>query len=500
VLLPMQVQLLRINTVTRADVSEEALPTVSPYQAVTFPFTPAQTQVLLEAYAADILAKVVSKRALLALAPPPPVGARSAIEMEGGGRLRIAYLSSDFGDHTTGVNVAGIFRAHSVARVRVYAYATSPDDGSATRRRIEAESHVFRDVHDLSDAQMAFAINADGVHVLVDMNGHTLGARSHVVALQPAPLTLFDQGFAGSSGGIVSYLNADRISAPPELANFYTEALLYMPVFSNPLNDHRRVFPAFDTPRPRPPSPATRAALLGLPPETFVYACFNSAYKFCPAVFDAFAKILKRTAQHSAAALWLLQWPGVEPNLRRRASTVGLAAEQLVFSPLLPQESHLETKSEATDLFLDTFSFNGHGTVSQMLWAAVPTLTLPKQRLGQRIGAALVANSAVAELVARTEADYVAIAQACATRRGRVLVRGMRQRLHESRASSALFDLPRYVRDYERLLHTAWDAHQSRAPEGGGAGISGEARTSATGPGRAAGGRRKEFHVVVAGS
>ena len=131
----MQVQLLRINTVTRADVSEEALPTVSPYQAVTFPFTPAQTQVLLEAYAADILAKVVSTRALLALAPPPPVGARSAIEMEGGGRLRIAYLSSDFGDHTTGVNVAGIFRAHSVARVRVYAGLVAAVEAKSFWRR-----------------------------------------------------------------------------------------------------------------------------------------------------------------------------------------------------------------------------------------------------------------------------------------------------------------------------------------------------------------------------
>ena len=57
----------------------------------------------------------------------------------------------------------------------MYCYATSVSDGSATRGRIEGEADVFRDLHDLSDAQMAFAINADGVHVLVDMNGHTLG-------------------------------------------------------------------------------------------------------------------------------------------------------------------------------------------------------------------------------------------------------------------------------------------------------------------------------------
>ena len=46
-----------------------------------------------------------------------------------------------------------------------------------------------------------------------------------MVALRPAPLTVFDQGFAGSSGGIVSLLNADAVSAPPEYAHFYTGLL-----------------------------------------------------------------------------------------------------------------------------------------------------------------------------------------------------------------------------------------------------------------------------------
>jgi hypothetical protein len=55
-------------------VSEEALASVSPYQAVTFPFTPAQTKLLVEQYAADILRKVRAAKAALSLAPPPPVG------------------------------------------------------------------------------------------------------------------------------------------------------------------------------------------------------------------------------------------------------------------------------------------------------------------------------------------------------------------------------------------------------------------------------------------
>jgi len=87
------------------------------------------------------------------LAPPPPVGPQgvggSTEGGGGGGLLRIAYLSSDFGDHTTGVNIGGIFKEHDSSRVKVFGYATSEDDGSAVRQRIERECHLFRDLHEL---------------------------------------------------------------------------------------------------------------------------------------------------------------------------------------------------------------------------------------------------------------------------------------------------------------------------------------------------------------
>jgi hypothetical protein len=83
--------------------------------------------------------------------------------------------------------------------------------------------------------------------------------------------------------------------------------------------------------------------------------------------------------------------------------------------------------------------------------------------------------------------------QACATKRGRVRVSEMRRRLHESRATSPLFDISRYASDYERLLHNAWDAY--------------EATTSATGDGSVGSSsgdgnqsRLKEFHTVVSSS
>ncbi len=36
--------------------------------------------------------------------------------------------------------------------------------------------------------QVADRINADGIHVLVNMNGYTKGARNELFALRPAPI------------------------------------------------------------------------------------------------------------------------------------------------------------------------------------------------------------------------------------------------------------------------------------------------------------------------
>lgn len=439
------VRLLHHDTITRADPSEEATPSVSPYQAITFPFTAYETLQVLGSYGCDIVEKARKIASLLTIAPPPPI--------DEGTRFRVAYLSSDFGEHTTGVNVVGIFKQHNRDRVHVFAYATSPPDGSRTRKRTESEAETFRDLTELSSLQMAFAINADGIHVLVDLNGHTLGACSHVVALQPAPITIFDQGFAGSSGGVATHFNADKASLPPEYAYHYTEQLMYMPHFSNPLNDHRETFGYLAERQSRldyPPGP------IGLPEDKFIFGCFNTAYKYSPGVLDAWAEVLRG---NSNASLWLLRWPEVEENLRSEARARGVSDEAVAFTPVLPKETHLRYKAALTDVFLDTFAFNGHGTVSQMLWAGVPSISLPAERIGQRIASALLLSSPAAPFIARDEADYVALALAVSDPRNHPQVQQVREQIHAERMTTPLFDIKRFVSDYERLLRIVWEAY-----------------------------------------
>jgi protein O-GlcNAc transferase len=96
----------------------------------------------------------------------------------------------------------------------------------------------------LSDnGQAADRINQDGIHILVNMNGYTKGARNEIFALKPAPIQVMWLGYPGTSGAdYMDYIITDKITSPLHLADHYSEKLAFMP-HTFFVGDHRYMFP-----------------------------------------------------------------------------------------------------------------------------------------------------------------------------------------------------------------------------------------------------------------
>ena len=130
---------------------------------------------------------------------------------------------------------------------RIAAYSHGPDDGSGYRRAIEQSCDQFTDLTGMDDEQAAGRIAADGVDILVDLNGHTTGARTEICALRPAPLQISYLGFPGSSGaGFMDYIVGDDIVTPAECAPHFSEKFLRMPDSYYVTNDAERRVDIFD--------------------------------------------------------------------------------------------------------------------------------------------------------------------------------------------------------------------------------------------------------------
>ncbi|HEX5270038.1 MAG TPA: hypothetical protein VFW33_06115, partial [Gemmataceae bacterium] len=83
------------------------------------------------------------------------------------------------------------------------------------------------------------------------------------------------------------------------------------------------------------------------------------------------------------------------------------------------RKGHAETGYLAAyneiDVCLDTFPYSGGTTTCESLWMGVPVVTLTGETMVSRSTAMMVSRAGLAELVARTPADYVAIARRLAS-------------------------------------------------------------------------------------
>jgi protein O-GlcNAc transferase len=356
-------------------------------------------------------------------------------------RIRIGYLSSDFQALPTAFLSVGIFEHHDRGRFDIIGYSAYPDDGSAIRQRLAQAFDRFVDVSGLSDARAAQVIHADGLDVLVGLDGLTPYARPKILAYRPAPIQLNYLGYTGTIGAdFIDYIIVDRFVVAPEQQPFFAERLVHLPDCYQCNDDKREISPA--TP--------SRAAC-GLPERAFVFCCFNDSYKITPGFFDIWMRLLRAVP---GSVIWLgARQTIVKASLAREAAARSIAPERLVFAERLPLLSEHLARHRVADLFLDTLPFNAHTTASDALWAGLPVLTCAGTTFAGRVAGSLLQAIGLAELVTTSLEEYEALALRL-VREPELLAR-LRARLAENRLSFPLFDTARSTRAleaaYERM-------------------------------------------------
>jgi predicted O-linked N-acetylglucosamine transferase (SPINDLY family) len=234
-------------------------------------------------------------------------------------RLRIGYLSFDFHEHATAYLIAGLLEAHDRAHFETIALSYGLHGPSPMRVRLEGAVDRFVDLGTTSDEDAAERIRELGIHILVDLKGFTGGARTGILARQPAPVQVNFLGYPGTMGAdYVQYLVADRLLIQNVDERHYAEAVIFMPACYQP-NDSRRPLPAQVPPRSE----------FGLPEHGFVFCCFNNLYKITPPTFDSWLDLLLRVP---ASVLWLLEGTQTAMHrLRSMAQSHGVASTRVVF-------------------------------------------------------------------------------------------------------------------------------------------------------------------------
>ncbi|KAI5235459.1 TPR-like protein [Aureobasidium subglaciale] len=475
-------------------------PTVLPFHTFTCPVSAKQVRLISERNAYRISTLTLRMPWLPADVYPPPAPPSPEI--------RVGYVSSDFNNHPLAHLMQSVFGLHNRRRVEAFCYATTVSDNSPYRRKIEEESPHFHDASNWTNERLIDQIISDGIHILVNLNGYTRGARNEVFAARPAPIQMSFMGFAGTLGAEwCDYLLADDTAVPPSTLrpwrrNLDVEDRLIHEAKSEEGNwvyaenlvfcrdtffccDHRQSAPDSEERSVTWEEEQTRRWEMrkeifpSLADDVVIFGNFNQLYKIEPTTFRTWLRIL---AQVPNSILWLLRFPDVgEVHLKRTAEAwagAGVAA-RIVFTDVAPKHLHI-SRARVCDLFLDTPECNAHTTAADCLWSGTPLLTLPRYeyKMCSRMAASIlkgalpktpvdVREAAERDLIASSDTEY----EEMAIRLGKGLVyplsgpdfgKGqgrlveLRKVLTESRWTSALFDTARWTRDLEDAYEEVW--------------------------------------------
>ena len=354
--------------------------------------------------------------------------------------LRIGYVSPDLCRHPVGWFLVQALAHRDRAQFHVTAYSSRriEDDLTATIRGLVDR---WRAVAALDDETLALQIRADGIDILVDLAGHTMGHRLAVLARRAAPVQASWIGWIDTTGlPTIDHLISDAVEVPPGSDGSFTEDVVRLPTGA------MCYAPPADAPAVAPPP-----AALGRPPT---FGCFNNLAKVNDRVLALWAEVLAAVPE---ARLLLkskaLGDPEVADAYAGRFGALGIARERLILEGRSPHATMLARYGDV-DVALDPFPYSGGLTSVEALWMGVPVVTLAGDRMVARQTAGFLTTIGRTEWIAGDAETYVAIASGL-VRDPERLARG-REEQRARMAASPLVDGAKFTPALEAAYRAMW--------------------------------------------
>jgi len=354
-------------------------------------------------------------------------------------RLRVAYASPDFANHSCAYFLAPLLAAHDRQAVEVFAYSDvgAPDGVTAAFKALNLQ---WRDMAGKSDDAFVAQARADAIDVLVDCAGHTTGNRLTAFAHRAAPVQVTWLGYPASTGLdcfdarlVDAITDPDGALASEDLVRVPGGFLAYLP-------------PPF-APDPGPPPFETAGRI--------TFGSFNNLPKLTSRTVAMWAPVMRAVPDSRL----VVKAKGLDENATRERYVAmfqaqGLDVSRVEFTGFVGDIGAHIARYRTIDVALDTFPYNGTTTTCEALWMGVPVVTLAGDRHAARVGASLLDRVGLGDLVAADPADFARIAALLAADRQRLAA--LRGNLRARMAASPLCDGRRLAREFESVYRNMW--------------------------------------------
>ena len=302
----------------------------------------------------------------------------------------------------------------------------------------------FHDVHAMPHKEIALLARSLEIDIAADLGGLTEEARTDIFAMSAAPIQLSYIGFLGTmAADYYDYLIADPVMIPEESQQHYAEKIVYLPSFQ--VNDSKDL----------PPDITLTRQDVGLPESGFVFCCFNNTYKFTPAIFDSWARILN--AVEDSVLVVFASNETSKVNLTKEIALRHIHPNRLIFADRYERPEYL-ARYRVADLFLDTHPYNAGTTASDALKMGLPLLTMQGKSFNSREAASILTSINLPELITNTPKEYEALAIELATHPEKLKV--IKDKLADNLSTAPLFDTKRFTKNIESAYTQMYERSQ----------------------------------------
>lgn len=357
-------------------------------------------------------------------------------------KIRIAYISPDLKEaHPVGLLVNTIFSLHDSEQFETFIYGLRDFSDPSAIAIQNSVDHYFS-LTRFSDQAAAEKIHNDGIHILVDLAGHTKENRHGILERQPAPIQIQYLGFTASMCcDFIQYHITCRETVPESLEKYFTEKLILMP--EGTCSTFLRKVKNKDLQRKD----------FGLPEKGVVFCCFNTIQRIDETVFQVWMNILKAVPK---SVLWLYKENEMMANnLRRFAKEQDVDPERLLFFKhgLLTEDWH----HQLADLWLDTFSLSGGTGGVLCANAGLPVITMAGMTAQSRVGAGIAVAAGNTGMICYSIKEYQEKAIDLGLHPEKL--EKLKEDLIKKRGEMALFNPQRWIRHLELAYREIWNRY-----------------------------------------
>jgi protein O-GlcNAc transferase len=318
------------------------------------------------------------------------------------GRLRIGFVSGYFYNHSVwNIPTKGWVQYLDKQKFELFGYYTWRLKDEETEF---AKQHFNIFIPNIrSFDELCTTIRRADLHVLIYPEIGMDPVSLKLAALRLAPIQCVSWGHPTTTGlpTIDFYLSSERME-PPDGDEHYTEKLIRLPDLSFCLEYPR--FKQTDVDR----------SFFNLSPESTVYHCCQSLYKYLPQYDEVFPRIAQEVGN---CQFVFSSYPRSERLTNQFRERISDAFRQLKLNPeshiiFLPflEESYYSSLYRLTDIFLDPIGWSGCNSVLHAIAYNVPVVTFPGGLMRSRDASAILSMMDLHDCIAKSVEEYTAIA------------------------------------------------------------------------------------------